>query len=330
MATVLEEMPSFAERESSILSSILQKKKPPSELGTKLEREEKTEKQAEFSKNYTNGNSESFTVRTFNNISNDQIQQQIPTNQSIDLLGLNLSSPTVTELSKPTESNQDALFDIFGGPTPTISEQQQPVFTNSVQNNQLDSLFSNTFETNDVKNSQNKSTLSNDSIFTPISLDIDNHVRFIFKNNDVLFENESLQISFKSEYKQNLGRLNITFTNKTQSVFQNFMIQSNPCENDSLLRIILKPIENSIIQPMEELIQQINVECVNDFSHLPELTCLFSCNSIQSKFKIRLPVLISKFFEPTSMDSQAFFTRWKNLSKWVSFYFFLLIYFIRS
>lgn len=328
MATVLEEMPSFAERESSILSSILQKKKPPTELGTKLEREEKTEKQAEFSKIYANGNSESSTVRTINNISNDQIQQQIPTNQllasntnqSIDLLGLNLSSPTVSELSKPNESNQDALFDIFGGPTPTsITELQQPVSTNSLQNNQLDSLFSNTFETNDIKNSQNKSTVSNDSIFTPISLDIDNHVRFMFKNTDVLFENESLQILFKSEYKQNLGRLSITFTNKTQSVFQNFMIQSNPCENDSLLRIILKPIENSIIKPMGELIQQINVECVNDFSHLPELTCLFSCNNIQSKFKIRLPVLISKFFEPTSMDSQAFFTRWKNLSKWVSF-----------
>lgn len=32
LATVLEEMPSFPERESSILSSILQKKKPPSEI----------------------------------------------------------------------------------------------------------------------------------------------------------------------------------------------------------------------------------------------------------------------------------------------------------
>lgn len=32
LATVLEEMPAFPERESSILSSILQKKKPPSEL----------------------------------------------------------------------------------------------------------------------------------------------------------------------------------------------------------------------------------------------------------------------------------------------------------
>lgn len=38
LATVLEEMPSFPERESSILSSILQKKKPPSEVQAKEEK----------------------------------------------------------------------------------------------------------------------------------------------------------------------------------------------------------------------------------------------------------------------------------------------------
>ena len=312
MATVLEEMPSFAERESSILSSILQKKKPPSELGTKMEREEKADKQSEFSKTYTNGNSDSSAVRNIiNNISNDQMPAESSTNQSIDLLGLNFASPTASESSKPPESNKDALFDIFGGGIPQNStiQFQQPA---AAPTNQLDSLFSNTFETNEFANSQQNFT---SPAFTPINVDIDNHTNFLFKNSDILFENDSIQILFKSEYKQNLGRLTISFINKTQSVFQNFMIQSNPSENDSLLKIILKPIENSMIQPMGELIQQVNVECVNDFSHLPELTCQFSCNDTLSKFKIKLPVLLSKFFEPTSMDSQAFFTRWKNLSK---------------
>jgi AP-2 complex subunit alpha len=45
LATVLEEMPSFPERESSILSSILQKKKPPSE-GGHVSKEDKHEKHA--------------------------------------------------------------------------------------------------------------------------------------------------------------------------------------------------------------------------------------------------------------------------------------------
>jgi hypothetical protein len=35
--------------------------------------------------------------------------------------------------------------------------------------------------------------------------------RFICKNNGVLFENDSLQIGVKSEYRQNLERLGIFF-----------------------------------------------------------------------------------------------------------------------
>ena len=39
-----------------------------------------------------------------------------------------------------------------------------------------------------------------------------------------------------------------------------------------------------------------------------------SCNGVQSKFNITLPVFINKFFESTQMDSQSFFGRWKNLA----------------
>ena len=41
----------------------------------------------------------------------------------------------------------------------------------------------------------------------------------------------------------------------------------------------------------------------------------FSVNGTQSKFNLSLPVFVNKFFESTSMDSQSFFQRWKNLSK---------------
>lgn len=43
-------------------------------------------------------------------------------------------------------------------------------------------------------------------------------VRFIFKNNGVLFENDLIQIGVKSEYRQNLGRLGLFYGNKTQFV----------------------------------------------------------------------------------------------------------------
>ena len=40
-------------------------------------------------------------------------------------------------------------------------------------------------------------------------------LRFICKNNGVLFENDILQIGIKSEYRLNLGRVGIFFGNKT-------------------------------------------------------------------------------------------------------------------
>lgn len=80
-------MPSFAERESSILSSILQKKKPPSEMGSAA-KEEKTERQAELAESYSG--SKIKAVMNQNDAQaapTPQLQNSAPSNQSIDLLG---------------------------------------------------------------------------------------------------------------------------------------------------------------------------------------------------------------------------------------------------
>ncbi len=84
LATVLEEMPSFAERESSILSSILQKKKPPSEMGSSVAKEEKdeTNRTRAIMNNSNNASSEVSQAPQI-----VQLQNSAPSNQSIDLLG---------------------------------------------------------------------------------------------------------------------------------------------------------------------------------------------------------------------------------------------------
>ncbi len=158
--------------------------------------------------------------------------------------------------------------------------------------------------------------------FVPISAIQDNHAQFLFKNNDVLFENQSqLRIHAKSEFKQNLARVTLTFVNKSSFLYQNFVVQHdsgvNLPEENELLRVIVKPADQQTsIQPNGQLQFIVNLECVNDFQHVPQLTVQFSVNSsILNRFNVCLPVFVSKFFESTQMDSQAFFTRWKNLSK---------------
>lgn len=45
----------------------------------------------------------------------------------------------------------------------------------------------------------------------------------------------------------------------------------------------------------------------------PSLVVQFLYNSVQQKLNLRLPLTINKFFEPTDMNAETFFARWKNL-----------------
>jgi hypothetical protein len=312
LATVLEEMPSFAERESSILSSILQKKKPPSEAGggaaaAATVKEEKPQTHhlngastngggTESKQNGHNGDAKQIinhsqhqhhypttTTATANN------STSIPNSQSIDLLGLNFSPPSVTPASKiqQSKSDQEALLDIFGGPVPPIVNTTNLTHSTSSSqsaNNNFGSLFS--FDGND--NNGLTGTPTNGNIpspfggavntFTPINSITSNHMQFLFKNNDTIFENQSIHIEIKSEYKQNLGRLVIVFTNKSSFMYQSFSVEpsvSSPPGENELLRLVLKPPESTFIQPSSQLQQLVNVECVNDFQHFPQVTVQF-------------------------------------------------------
>jgi len=205
----------------------------------------------------------------------------IPNSQSIDLLGLGFNSPsnnnnnniinTNTKPTMPTKSNQEALLDIFGGPSPPPEvSATSPVHSMPTNNNNnLDSLFSNTFELPTSPTNQMPSFS-----FTPITGVIDNHKQFLFQNSDIIYDNSVLQINLKAEFKQNLGRLTLTFTNKTNFVFQNFMIQNSDLD-ENILRLIYKKGELQTIQPNSQLNQLINLECTNDFEYLPVLTVQF-------------------------------------------------------
>ncbi|KAJ8253589.1 hypothetical protein COCON_G00202010 [Conger conger] len=69
--------------------------------------------------------------------------------------------------------------------------------------------------------------------------------KFVCKNNGVLFENQLLQIGIKSEYRQNLGRMYLFYGNKTSAQFASFCtVVSCPGELQShiLLRAVPGPI----------------------------------------------------------------------------------------
>jgi len=258
LATVLEEMPPFPERESSILA-ILKKKKPGrvAEPGTTASEAGPPPKERKSPALNPAGINTSTPLKN---------------NQNADLLGL--SSPAVAPAPQNSSSLVDVLSDVFG------ASSNQPAVNNGP------------------------------SSFQPV----DNLKKFSCKNNGVLYENDLLQIGVKSEFRQNLGRVALYFGNKTSFALQGFSSSvGTPGDLGTKVIVQVKPVD-ATLDAGAQIQQLVNVECVDEFLEYPTLTILFLYNGVQQRLSLKLPLTINKFFEPTEMNSEAFFSRWKNLS----------------
>ncbi|XP_073514802.1 AP-2 complex subunit alpha-2 isoform X4 [Phyllobates terribilis] len=251
LATVLEEMPPFPERESSILAK-LKKKKGPNTV-TDLEDTKKEKNSADV-----NGGTEPAPVSTASTPS-----------PSADLLGLGAPS-TSSPGAPPAATSGGLLVDVFAD-----------------------------------------SALSADAVSTGQE---ENFERFICKNNGVLFENQLLQIGLKSEFRQNLGRMFIFYGNKLSSQFQNFT-PTLVCSDElkASLNLQSKPVEPTV-DGGAQVQQVINIECLQEFVEAPVLSIQFRYGGALQNFSVKLPITLNKFFQPTDMEAQDFFQRWKQLS----------------
>uniref|UniRef100_H3CD15 Adaptor related protein complex 2 subunit alpha 1 n=1 Tax=Tetraodon nigroviridis TaxID=99883 RepID=H3CD15_TETNG len=255
LATVLEEMPPFPERESSILAKLKKKKGPGAMSVTELEDNKREGGEL-------NGGSERGPETAAVAASNASTPSP-----SADLLGIRSAAP----IAGASTSAGSLLVDVFSEAAPTAS-----------------------------------SAAVND----------DGFLRFVCKNNGVLFENQLLQIGIKSEYRQNLGRMYLFYGNKTSVQFASFSTTvSCPGELQShILNISTKPVE-PLVEGGAQIQQVLNIECLTDFSDAPLLNIKFRYGGALQNLTLKLPVTINKFFQPTEMTSHDFFQRWKQLSQ---------------
>ncbi|XP_050076910.1 AP-2 complex subunit alpha [Anopheles maculipalpis] len=244
LATVLEEMPSFPERESSILA-VLKKKKP----GRVPENAEIRDNKSPVPNSHN----------AHNNAQTNHTSSANNANASSDLLGL----------STPPASQSGTLIDVLG----------------------------------DIYSTAN----GNSSV-------VNNSKKFVFKNNGVLFENELLQIGVKSEFRQNLGRLGLYYGNKTQTALQNFVPTLQWSAEDALkLNVQIKAVEPTL-EAGAQIQQLLTAECIDHYLGAPSIIISFRVSGgAQQKITVNLPLTINKFFEPTEMNAESFFARWRNL-----------------
>ncbi|XP_067332028.1 AP-2 complex subunit alpha-2 isoform X4 [Channa argus] len=254
LATVLEEMPPFPERESSILAK-LKKKKGPGAVSV-AELEDSKREGGEL-----NGGSDRGPDTAAMAASNASTPSP-----SADLLGIRSTAPVG---AAPTSAGS-LLVDVFSETGPAAP----------------------TAAVND-----------------------DGFLRFVCKNNGVLFENQLLQIGIKSEYRQNLGRMYLFYGNKTSVQFACFTTTvSSPGELQLQLNVQTKPVE-PLVEGGAQIQQVLNIECLTDFSDAPLLNIKFRYGGALQNLTLKLPVTINKFFQPTEMASHDFFQRWKQLSQ---------------
>ncbi|KAM3864492.1 AP-2 complex subunit alpha-2 isoform 3-T3 [Diretmus argenteus] len=254
LATVLEEMPPFPERESSILAK-LKKKKGPGAVSV-AELEEGKREGGELNGGADRG-ADTGAMATSN--------ASTPS-PSADLLGLRSVAP----VGSAAPSTGSLLVDVFSEAGPAAP-----------------------------------SAAVND----------DGFLRFVCKNNGVLFENQLLQIGIKSEYRQNLGRMYLFYGNKTSVQFASFTTTvSCPGELQSHLNVQTKPVE-PLVEGGAQVQQVLNIECLTDFCDAPLLNIKFRYGGALQNLTLKLPVTINKFFQPTEMTSHDFFQRWKQLSQ---------------
>nr|XP_046270762.1 AP-2 complex subunit alpha-2 isoform X3 [Scatophagus argus] len=254
LATVLEEMPPFPERESSILAK-LKKKKGPGAVSVS-EMEDNKREGGEL-----NGGGDRGPDTAAMAASNASTPSP-----SADLLGIRSAAP----IGAAPASAGSLLVDVFS--------EAGPAATSAAVND-------------------------------------DGFLRFVCKNNGVLFENQLLQIGIKSEYRQNLGRMYLFYGNKTSVQFASFTTTvSCPGELQSQLNVQTKPVE-PLVEGGAQIQQVLNIECLTDFSDAPLLNIKFRYGGALQNLTLKLPVTINKFFQPTEMTSHDFFQRWKQLSQ---------------
>ncbi|XP_010848015.1 PREDICTED: AP-2 complex subunit alpha-1 [Bison bison bison] len=293
LATVLEEMPPFPERESSILAKLKRKKGPGA--GSALD-----DSRRDPSSHDINGGVEP----TPSTVSTPSPSADLPCHRLSLLFLLLLSSRLSLFLSPPScclsgTGCLPRLSSLVCSGIGWPSELEPPAPESPM------ALLADPAPAADP---------GPEDIGPPIPEADELLNKFVCRNNGVLFENQLLQIGVKSEFRQNLGRMYLFYGNKTSVQFQNFSpTVVHPGDLQTQLAVQTKRVASQV-DGGAQVQQVLNIECLRDFLTPPLLSVRFRYGGAPQSLTLKLPVTINKFFQPTEMAAQDFFQRWKQLS----------------
>ncbi|KAL3123635.1 hypothetical protein niasHT_005663 [Heterodera trifolii] len=285
LATILEEMPQFAEKESSLLAK-LKKSKPQAEETDTQQTEKKQRPSAVMSPQKPSAESSPATSTA----------TKLVDLSGVGTIGDSLNNSMTNGGGETATNAFSQLNDLFG--------MIQPPKTNGIAaSSAAVGASADGMAATEIGPIWNKN----------------DYTKFVMKSNGVLYEDETIQIGCKMEKRANLARLGMFYGNKTNFKFSNFQTTVT-CPGMLADEILCqaKAVDPDI-DAGSQVQQLINVICLQFFTAPPIFNVSFTFSARdgspqQFSRSFYLPVFISKFFEPSDMSSEQFFARWKQLS----------------
>lgn len=133
--------------------------------------------------------------------------------------------------------------------------------------------------------------------------------RLTLNSEGVLYEDVQIQIGLKSRYQGHFGQLAIYIGNKVPTPLTSFTITTHVQEPEAL-SVTFAKIPPNVVAPRSQSQQILHLECKKMFTTSPIMTVSFLAGSLQT-IALRLPVVITKFFEHVQLNQADFFERWK-------------------
>lgn len=137
------------------------------------------------------------------------------------------------------------------------------------------------------------------------------YTKLLFQDEGILYEDAQIQIGLRSEYRSALGCVILYFRNRSPSAFGSFTTTlDNPSSEP--LRVDVKSLPDSTIQPDGQAQQTIMFEARTVFPHPPTIRISYLAGSLQA-LTLQLPVAAHKFMDPADLTTDDFFKRWRQI-----------------
>ncbi|KAF8641088.1 hypothetical protein AX17_000732 [Amanita inopinata Kibby_2008] len=133
--------------------------------------------------------------------------------------------------------------------------------------------------------------------------------KLTYSSEGVLYEDVQIQVGIKSRYQGHLGQVAVYVGNKVPTPLTSFTTTIHVNDPEAL-SVTFAKLPQSSIATRSQIQVLLHVECKRMFSIPPILNLSFLAGSHQTA-ALRLPIVITKFFEHVKLGPTDFFERWK-------------------